>query len=62
MKEIVLTVDVNLGWHYNNRVLKAGTVLNADTVDEHGFASVNSLDTGFFENEWEEYIPTLENK
>lgn len=62
MKEIILTVDVNLGWHYNNLVLKAGTVLNADHIDEHGFASVESLDTGFFGNEWEEYIPTLENK
>lgn len=62
MKEIVLTVDVNLGWHYNNKVLTAGTVLTADTIDDHKFASVYALDTGFFENEWEEYIPTLENK
>lgn len=62
MKEIVLTVDVNLGWHYENKVLPAGTVLTADAIEAGNFAMVNSLDTGFFENEWEEYIPTLENK
>ncbi len=62
MKEIVLTVDVNLGWHYENRILPAGTVLTADRIELGDFAMVDSLDAGFFGNEWEEYIPTLENK
>lgn len=41
---------------------KAGQVLKADLIDENGFAFLYSLDTGLFENEYELYVPCLENK
>jgi hypothetical protein len=63
-KEIVLITDIHLpesgfGPEIN---LKAGTVIMADRIDERGFAFVNKLETGFFDNEYEFYIPSLENK
>lgn len=58
MKEIVLTQDV----YFKDTMFKTGTILVPNYIDEYGFAMVDSLDTGFFSNEYELHVPCLENK
>ena len=59
MKEIVLIRDV----HYANHHFKAGTVFTASVIDKQGFALVEDSEiVGFWDNEYELYVPCLENK
>ncbi len=57
-KEIILVVDIK----YKDEEYKAGSVFMSDCIDEFGFAHVYKIDTGFFSNEYELYVPSLENK
>lgn len=60
MREIILTQDVIMyGVSY-----KRGTIHKAISIDKYGFAICDEGGTslGVFDNEYEFYVPDLENK